>query len=243
MTDTPELPIHESLTVIDFKDIYKDGDWWKSVVRYQYDPSSDHEEVAVYLWNKDEAWKRKNKYVIKTPEAWHTDRTIIDRLFDDTVAIESETEFATSDYYTVGAGETVFKSDDWWKAIVKIEQKGDYDTEEVMVYLWQKSDGQWRRRQKYAIKSQSEWEEEADVIEAVLDIDSTASGGSSETPQRSGTESSGPIPPEFEDLDRESEKHLSEDISTKTANGTLEACAIQVPRHRGARSAISCFYC
>lgn len=212
MTDSPNLPVHESIDVIDHQDIYKNADWWKSVVRYQYDESSNHEEVAVYLWNNDGSWTRKNKYVIKTPEAWHTDRTIIDRLLDDTSALESETEFPTSDYYTVGAGETVFQSDDWWKAIVKIDQKGDYETEEVMVYLWQKTDGDWRRRQKYTIKSQSDWEEEAAVIESVLDVESTASKGTSETPETSATESSGPIPPEFEDLDREIDKHLSGDI-------------------------------
>lgn len=213
MTETTELPVHDSLHVLDYENIYKREGWWKSVVRYQYDPSSDHEEVAVYLWNEDGEWKRKNKFVIKTPEAWHTDRTIVDQFFNDTPATESRTEFPTSDYYTVEAGETVFQSDEWWKAIVKIEQKGSYETEEVMVYLWQQSDGDWRRRQKYTIKSQSKWEEEVAVIESVLDIDADVDEPA-ETPETPVGESSGGMPPEFEGLNREIEKHLSGEINS-----------------------------
>jgi len=211
MTETTDLPVHGSLHVLDHENIYKREGWWKSVVRYQYDGSTDHDEVAVYLWNKDGEWKRKNKYVIKTPEAWRTDRTIINQLFGDTTPSGSETEFPTSDYYTVEAGETVFQSENWWKAIVKIQQKGTYETEEMMVYLWQNSEGEWRRRQKYTIKSQSKWEGEADVIKSVLDID-TGTDESAETPETPAGETSGSMPPEFEGLNREIEKHLSGEI-------------------------------
>lgn len=206
MASESRPPVHESLHVVNNSDIYRNDDWWKAVVRYKFDRSDDHEETAVYLWNNDDGWTRKNKYVIKTTDAWETDKTIVDRLFSDPSSVTPEDTLPVSDYYEVAAGETVFCSDDWWKAILKISKKGTYETEEVMIYLWQEADGDWRRRQKYTIKSQERWQEEIDVVESVLytgtqsakKIDNTSDG---EKTTRSS---------EFEQLDRELEKHLSE---------------------------------
>lgn len=81
-----------------------------------------------------------------------------------------------SDYYTVGVGETVFQNDSWWKAIVNVTEKGTYETNEVMVYLWQNQDGEWRRRQKYAVKNISDWEEKSEVIDQRMSVDAATSG-------------------------------------------------------------------
>jgi hypothetical protein len=215
---TQTLPVHESLTVTAHEDIYKTDEWWKSVVRYSHRDAEDHSEVAVYLWHKDGDWTRKNKYVVKTAEAWETDCTIIGQLFADDDIYSSETDFPTSDYYNVASGKTVFKEDDWWKAIVRIDQKGDYETEEVVVYLWQKQDGDWRRRQKYTLKSAEKWQEEATAIESVLDTEAksvsadideevaaevtSSSSGSQEIELESEVE-------EFETLSQEIDDHLS----------------------------------
>lgn len=59
-------------------------------------------------------------------------------------------------------GETIFKSDDWWKAVVLYE---GYRGPEVAVYLWQQRDDSWRRQQKYVIQSQDDWEDDKAVIE------------------------------------------------------------------------------
>lgn len=202
-----DIPTSDSLHVIDSKDIYRNTDWWKAVVRYQFDANEEYDEVAVYLWHNDDGWTRKNKYVIKTPEAWETDKTVVNRLFSDSVTEGSDEDFPVSDYYEVAAGETVFQSDDWWKAILKISKKGSYETEEVMIYLWQNVDGDWRRRQKYTIKSPDSWKEESEVIESIVDAPTTSgtSGGSDSSEDSSYTQ-----PDEFKQLSREIEKHLSE---------------------------------
>ena len=106
--------------------------------------------------------------MIKTTDAWETDKAIVDRLFSDPSSVTPGGALPVSDYYEVAAGETVFRSDDWWKAIVRISKKGSYETEEVMIYLWQETDGDWRRRQKYTIKSEERWQQEAEVVESIL---------------------------------------------------------------------------
>ena len=205
-----ELPVHDSLYVVGSEDIYRNDEWWKSVVRYQFDPDDDHSEVAVYLWHNDDGWTRKNKYVIKTTDAWITDKAIIDQLFSTTAESQSDGEFPTSDYYSLAAGETVFRSDGWWKAIVKIAQKGSYETEEVMVYLWQEVDGDWRRRQKYTIKSEESWQDEAEVIESVLDHDAQQSEPQPTTAPATVSGDSESQMGDIEQLSRELDAHLSE---------------------------------
>jgi hypothetical protein len=210
-------PIHESLHVVNSEDIYQNEDWWKSAVRYRVNQDEEHDEVAVYMWHNDDGWTRKNKYVIKTPEAWEADKTIINQLFSDSSITASVEDFPVSDYYEIAAGETVFQSDGWWKAILKISKKGSYETEEVMVYLWQEVDGDWRRRQKFTIKSEERWRKEVDVIESIVDTTATRDtdhleNGASSTDDVSEDDSY-TQPDEFKRLSRELEKHLSEDTS------------------------------
>ena len=193
--------------MVNSSDIYRNDDWWKAVVRYKFDRSDNYEETAVYLWNNDDGWTRKNKYVIKTIDAWETDKAIVDRLFSDPSSVMPDNALPVSDYYEVAAGETVFRSDDWWKAIVKISKKGSYETEEAMIYLWQETDGDWRRRQKYTIKSQERWQEEAEVVESIL---YTGTQRDEEENNASGGAKTG-RPDEFGQLNRELEKHLSEE--------------------------------
>ncbi|MFC6720283.1 hypothetical protein [Halobacteriaceae bacterium SHR40] len=211
-------PVHESLTVIEFTDIYRTEEWWKAVVRYRLESNS--EETAIYLWHNDDddGWTRKNKYVIKTEEAWETDRQVIKSLLDGQ---GNDGDFPVSDYYNIDAGTTVSKSDDWWKAIVRIDQKGSYETEEVIVYLWQYQDDKWRRRQKYAIKDNDSWAEERDIISSMLsDSAGQVSPGAGETPatatDRSDTSTSEPIDSsimkELEEIGDDIEKHLSETL-------------------------------
>lgn len=178
----PDVPVHDALVVTNAETIYKTGEWWKGVVTYHYE-RSESEETAIYLWHKeDDGWTRKNKYVIKTVDAWETDRQIIETLLSEEQLDDVSDEFPVSDYYTAGGGVTVFQSDEWWKAILNIVQKGSYETDEVMVYLWQDRDGAWKRRQKYTIKSQDDWEEERAVIESVLDTQDTSNESSTVGP-------------------------------------------------------------
>jgi hypothetical protein len=169
--DSETLPVHDSLTVVDYENLYKTDEWWKAAVRYRHE-SSEESEVAVYLWHKDDEWTRKNKYNIKAQNAWETDKQVVEEIF----AGEGDTgvDFPTSDYYNVDIGQTVVKENGWWKAIVRIDEKGSYETEEVVIYLWQERDGEWKRRQKFTIKEQERWMDDADVVESVVDGDDGA---------------------------------------------------------------------
>ncbi|WP_254524002.1 hypothetical protein [Natrinema caseinilyticum] len=160
----------------------------------------------MYLWHRDDDWTRKNKYVVKTSEAWKTDREIIDQYIRSDPPSEVTTAFPVSDYYTVGVGETVFQNDGWWKAIVNVIEKGSYETNEVMVYLWQNQEGRWRRRQKYTIKSVSDWEEECEVIDEHLSLDEGA-GVTENSIDRDDD-----ISAELATLGDEIEAHLSEEF-------------------------------
>lgn len=166
---TLEVPVHDALQIVDATDVYRHEEWWKAVVTYQFE-GSDTVETAVYLWHDDDGWTRKHKYAIKTPSAWSTDSQIISAYVHEETHDSTATDsFPVSDYYTVATGETVFQENGWWKAIVCISEKGSYETDEVMVYVWQKRDGDWRRRQKYVIKSLSDWEEEKSLIDEHLE--------------------------------------------------------------------------
>jgi hypothetical protein len=214
-----EIPVHESLHVQTATDIYRTDEWWKSVVTYQFDGSGSN-ETAMYLWhNGDNGWTQKNKYVVKTKSAWETDREIIDR-FVDRDAPSGETDaFPVSDYYTVADGETIFTDDGWWKAIVNVVKKGTYETSEVMVYVWQEQDGEWRRRQKYTIKSASDWEEEREIIERHLNVDAedeiqkeTKAEKTEETATKADPVDKEAVESDLSTLGDELDKHLSDEF-------------------------------
>ena len=204
-------PIHESLDVVDVETLYK-NEWWKAVVKYQFEDSPDSSEVAMYLWHDEDGWTRKNKYTIKTREAWETDKEIITRfLSNDSSRGDDDLgeECPVSNYYSVAEAETVFKSDGWWKAVLKIGKKGNYETEEVMVYLWQKRDESWKRRQKYTIKRRNDWRDEADAVESLL---GTETSTSSENESSDETDELPRPSNQFQRRSKELEAHLSKSV-------------------------------
>lgn len=203
-SSSQEVPVHDSLQVTASTELYRTDEWWKAVVTYRFE-NSDTDETAMYLWHKDDGWKRKNKYVIKTVEAWEIDRKIIDKCLQTDPSSETTTEFPVSDYYTVATGEAVFQDEGWWKAIVNVVKKGSYETDEVMVYVWQQVDGDWRRRQKYTIKSVDDWEEEREIIEDHLEIDGTEVIDSNQSDDPDGEVSKA-----LSRLNGELDNHLSE---------------------------------
>jgi hypothetical protein len=180
-----DAPVHSSLEVQAREDVFRNDEWWKSAVRYQFE-GSDATEVAVYLWHRDDdGWTRKQKYAVKTQRAWAEDEERIDRFLSGEFPPADET-YPTSDYYTVTGGETVFRSDEWWKAIVNVGVKGDYETDEVMIYLWQKNEADWRRRQKSVIKSDDDWIELSSAVESVLQEAAPASEDEPDRPDVDG---------------------------------------------------------
>lgn len=171
MSGVSGYPVHERLDILDAMDIYQTDEWWKAAVKYTVadaDPA-----VAIYLWwlNNDGDWVRKNKYNIKSADAWLMDKQLVETyLPENSVKRRRDLDVPVSDYYRVAGGETVFKTDEWWKAVVVIDRKGDWDTHEVIIYLWQFEDEKWRRRQKYSIKSPSHWADDRLAVEELLDI-------------------------------------------------------------------------
>jgi len=74
--------------------------------------------------------------------------------------------FPVHEELNVEDGHTIFKNDDWWKAVVLYE--GFRDSSEVGVYLWKEQDGEWRRQQKYVIRSADDWEQDREVVESFV---------------------------------------------------------------------------
>lgn len=166
------FPVHDRINVADGKNIYKRSGWWKAALMCKPKGSSEA-YMSIYLWNEDDdGWKRKNKYEAEDIEAWTTDRALVDEFIEQQTSggdtLDDE-ELPVSDYYTASEFENIYKTDGWWKSIVSVIQKGDYElnTPEVIVYVWQNQDDKWRRRQKYAIKDPSDWEEEKEIIKEV----------------------------------------------------------------------------
>jgi len=61
---------------------------------------------------------------------------------------------------------TVSKGFGWWSAVVLIESWGN---KRVCLYLWQKSDNGWKRKQKYTIHSQERWKLISGSIEELIE--------------------------------------------------------------------------
>lgn len=62
-------------------------------------------------------------------------------------------------------GRTIFKSEDWWKAALTYENHGQ---QRVGIYLWQQDGGDWKRRQKYVIRSSEDWQRDRDAVESLV---------------------------------------------------------------------------
>ncbi|MFH1791637.1 MAG: hypothetical protein ABH885_06630 [Candidatus Omnitrophota bacterium] len=50
---------------------------------------------------------------------------------------------------------TINKRFGWWSAVVLLES---YGRKQVCFYLWQKRGEKWKRKQKFAVHSQEDWE-------------------------------------------------------------------------------------
>ena len=171
---TDDFPVHEEVDVYDGETIYKESDWWKAALMCSVGAQSSGLSLCVYLWhNEDGEWKRKNKYHASDSETWDKDKEVIDKLMNgglDTGVNTPEESLPVSDYYTVSHSSTVFKTENWWKEIVSISEKGDYnpEPEEIVVYLWQDKNGEWKRSQKYSVEDPEGWETEKEAIERLL---------------------------------------------------------------------------
>jgi hypothetical protein len=74
-------------------------------------------------------------------------------------------QFPVHDQVDVLSGETIYKTNDWWKAAILSD---GYQSTEILIYLWRKDGNSWKRSQKYKAKSEEDWENEKQTIDKLL---------------------------------------------------------------------------
>lgn len=77
-----------------------------------------------------------------------------------------DSEFPVHDKLDVIDGETIFKNDGWWKAVVVCDS---WNGNEINVYLWQENDEGWRRKQKFKVGDEQEWLAVKSTIDEYVD--------------------------------------------------------------------------
>jgi len=60
---------------------------------------------------------------------------------------------------------TINKRFGWWSSVVLLES---YGRKQICFYLWQKRDDKWKRKQKFAIHSQEDWELITNAVEKMI---------------------------------------------------------------------------
>ena len=62
---------------------------------------------------------------------------------------------------------TINKRFGWWSAVVLLES---YGRKQVCFYLWQKKpEGGWKRKQKFAVHNQQDWELIQEAVGTMID--------------------------------------------------------------------------
>jgi hypothetical protein len=79
MTESTEkLPISEFYKVVDYVTIFKSKKWWEAIVVFE---ASGKRSIGFYLWeNRDNAWKRKNKFSVRNLDEWNKVRSAVEQL-------------------------------------------------------------------------------------------------------------------------------------------------------------------
>lgn len=81
--------------------------------------------------------------------------------------MSEDKEYPVNEQIDVLDGETIYKNDGWWKAVLASESFGN---EAINVYLWKESeDGDWLRKQKYKVSNEQEWKKTQSVINKLVD--------------------------------------------------------------------------
>ena len=75
---------------------------------------------------------------------------------------EQPEQLPLSNFYKVLDQVTIFKSEKWWEATVIIKS---YGRRSIAMYLWQNRDGKWKRKHKFQIRNQQEWEKVKNAVD------------------------------------------------------------------------------
>jgi hypothetical protein len=75
---TEKLPISDIYKVIDYVTIFKSKKWWEAIVVYE---AFGKRSIGLYLWeNRNDVWKRKNKFSVRNLDEWTTIKNAVDQL-------------------------------------------------------------------------------------------------------------------------------------------------------------------
>lgn len=76
-----KLPVSEKLSVLKAETIYKTDKWWLATALID---AFGKKQIATYLWlNKDNIWKRKQKFVIRSKKEWQDVKEAIERMVQE----------------------------------------------------------------------------------------------------------------------------------------------------------------
>jgi len=75
---------------------------------------------------------------------------------------EPSEKLPISDFYKVIDYVTIFKSSKWWEAIVVFESPGKRS---IGLYLWEKRNDVWKRKNKFSVRSLDEWNKLKNAID------------------------------------------------------------------------------
>lgn len=82
-------------------------------------------------------------------------KVLVDGVFQETGNnTEAAEKLPISDFYKVIEYTTIFKSDKWWEAAVIFEV---YGKRQIGLYLWQKRNNEWKRKNKFGVRTLDEW--------------------------------------------------------------------------------------
>lgn len=75
---------------------------------------------------------------------------------------EPTEKLPTSDFYKVIDYVTIFKSAKWWEAIAIVESPGKRS---IGLYLWEKRNDAWKRKNKFSVRNLDEWNKLKNAID------------------------------------------------------------------------------
>ena len=82
------------------------------------------------------------------------------------VKLLTEEKLPISEKLSVLKAETLYKTDKWWSAIALVEAFGK---KQIATYLWLKKGDEWKRKQKFVVRSKKEWQDVKEVVEKMIE--------------------------------------------------------------------------
>ena len=78
----------------------------------------------------------------------------------------TEEKLPISEKLSVLKAETLYKTDKWWSAVALVDAFGK---KQIAAYLWLKKGDEWKRKQKFVVRSKKEWQDVKEVIEKMIE--------------------------------------------------------------------------